>query len=152
MKAVAVALVIGVLICSAWIWARRESNPSLNAERSRIRIEKTIDARELQLWATNLLKRYSSVPEFGGFFPVTTQIPEGLDKIWKKRQPEIILRDGLKGADRYVCIAWGSGMLGRWGLAVGSTNFVLLPGMEADPSEKPPSAWKPGIYFFQHYH
>lgn len=50
----------------------------------------------------------------------------------------------------YVCISWGSGVMGSWGLWVGQTNFVFPD--HVLPSYMSYHAWKPGIYFWEDLH
>ena len=138
---------------SAYEWLRASADPYWNAQQSRRRIEKRLDPSLLQSWATNLLNQYSAQTNFGPVFYVQAPVPTGSEQIWMHRSPQVILRDGESDGERYVCLCWGSGMLGRWGLALGSPRFVLKVGMESgDPPDLAPRLWKPGIYFFQHYH
>ena len=149
----AVVLILLVIISVGIYWFSTWANPYWAAEHSRLRIEKNLDAPMLQSWAVNLLKQYSYETNFGGYYSVETPLPSGLDNIWMHRPPSIILRDGVNGGERYVCLSWGSAMLGRWGLAIGSPGFVLNDGMESyGPPDIAPMEWKPGVYFFQHYH
>lgn len=128
-----------------------KSDPHWNADQSWARIEATLNPIELQAWATNLLVKYAADPNFDGHLDVREAVPVGLKKIWKGREPTITLRNRVN-AQEWVRVEWGSGMLGRWGLAIGQPSFVLVPGMETDPSDKQPMPWKPGIYFYEHYH
>jgi len=144
-------LVVAGLLAVGHYWLRTSANPYWNAEQSRLRIEKTLRAEVLQSWATNLLQQYSGETNLGGYFSVHTTLPDGLDNIWLHRRPDVILREGVDGGERYVCLSWGSAMLGRWGLAIGSPSFVLSQ-ESGPPADMPPKVWKPGVYFYQHYH
>ena len=149
-----VALLVLVVLVSAGVyWLNTWANPYWNAEQSRLRIERTLDPDVLQSWATNLLQKYSYETNFGPCYIVDAPLPSGLGNIWMHERPDIVLRDGRNDSGRYVCLSWGSAMLGRWGLAIGPPKFVLQDGMESGgPPDWPPKPWKPGVYFFQHYH
>lgn len=122
-----------VITCGIYfvIWLRTEANPYWNAEHSRMRIEKNIDPAMLQAWATNLLRQYppseTNYVNYGGRVP----LPDGLSSVWKHGGPHVIVRNGSQGEEPYVCLGWGSAMLGSWGLAIGSPTFVLRSGMES---------------------
>jgi hypothetical protein len=146
-------LILAGLFSAGYYWLRTSADPYWNAEHSRLRIEKRLDANGLQAWAASLLKQYSSQTNFGGYYRIDAPTPSGLNDIWMHRRPYVLLRDGAQGGERYVCLSWGSAMLGRWGLAIGSPDFVLRVGMESgEPPDMPPRLWKPGVYFYQHYH
>jgi hypothetical protein len=152
-KLLIVLLILAGLTSAGVYWINTWADPYWNAEHSKLRVEKTLDAQTLQSWAVNLLKQYSYETNFGGYYSVEEPHPSGLDDIWMHQPPSIILRDGRDGGERYVCLSWGSAMLGRWGLAIGSPKFVLKDGMESfGPPDLAPVEWKPGVYFFQHYH
>ena len=93
----------------------------------------------LQSWATNLLAR---TREFTNSSSSEIPIPRELHDIWKHR-PSVFIREARAESESYVYLVWGSGVLGHWGLSIGSPRFV--------PAEWDQQGvqWQPGIYFWR---
>jgi hypothetical protein len=92
---------------------------------------------ELQAWATSLLAIYSksNVADLT-ILTVTNTPPSGFPVTVN---PDIALcNDTISGGGDYVQLLWGSPFFGRFGIRIGSTNYVC--GL--------PDKWKSGIYFF----
>ena len=132
-----VALALGAA-CVHWF------NDNLNAERMaskcQERVEAAVDATVLQSWAINLLSS-------GNNTPLNRRMPS-LESAWPREEPQVSVFG--HGGTNYVLVSWGAGTLRsdcRWGLAIGSPNFVLpqYPRWQS-------RAWKPGIYFWQDLH
>jgi hypothetical protein len=134
-----------VVVCgyAALQWFRSHLDSGSIADQCERRIEKTIDPTMLQSWATHLLQQYPpGRTNFAGPFA----LPTGLANVWEQGKPSVYLREATNGEEEYVYVFWGSGVLGHWGLSVGSPTFV---------PKNPKSGtrmWKPGIYFWRDPH
>ncbi len=124
-------------------WFRNHLDSGHIADQCEQRIERTIDPATLQSWATNLLQQY---PPGRTNYTGPFVLPVGLGDVWEQGKPSVYLREATNGEEEYVYVFWGSGVLGHWGLSVGSTTFVPM---------NPKSGtrmWKPGIYYWRDPH
>jgi hypothetical protein len=102
-------------------------------------IETRCNAEELRNWALGLLENEHA------FATNRPTAHSSLQGIWKHK-PSVEVRGAVWGnkGPGYVFIGWGSGVLGGWGLAIGSAD--LPPPRDIGDSVRP---WKPGIYFWR---
>jgi hypothetical protein len=127
---------------AAFHWYISHASSSYNADLCVRRIEQTIDPLALQSWAGDLLRQ--NVP--GDIkFENRAGLLAKLDAVWDKSHPSVYLREGNIGEENYIFVFWGSGVMGHWGLYVGSPTFVPN---DMDKCRQ----WKPGIYFWQDLH
>lgn len=142
-KAITAVICVVCLGYAAYWWFQNELNSEHIAEQCEHRIEQMVDPYALQSWATNLLH---TQPLGGTNFSGTFPAPASLQQIWKHRGPSVYIREASEGEEQYVYIFLGSGVLGHWGVSVGSPSFV-----PARPSYGS-RMWKPGIYFWRDCH
>ena len=142
---VLLAVLTVVLVCgyAAVHWFKSHLDSGHIADQCERRVEQTIDPGALQLWATNLLQQYppGRTNYVGPFI-----LPAGLSNVWAQGQPSVYLREANNGEQQYVYVFWGSGVLGHWGLSIGSPTFV--PANPGNGSR----LWKPGVYFWRDPH
>jgi hypothetical protein len=149
----ATVCILGTLVLSVGYWFRTEASSVYNAQQCETRIEQRCDPLVLQAWATNLLTApngYSNGPVQiwrDTSDPIFVELPPGLHDVWKKgRIPSVSIRDARNEEEAYIYLFWGSGMLGHWGMSIGSPTFV--PGPSGDKMRM----WKPGVYFWRDCH
>ena len=158
LKIFGVGVIAALIIGGGAYWWRSMTDYNYIADRCERKIERRCDPRVLQSWATNLIMRVSlgetnsrvdlvgkavsvDLPN-GNSMRVT--LPQGLDGIWRHR-PAVVLREARGGEEAYVLLLWGGGMLGHWGMSIGSPSFVPAQW------DRQGRQWKPGIYFWREY-
>ena len=139
-------LVLAVLVlCGAggFYFLKSTLDSQFVSRRCEKTIEQTVDPETLRSWATNLLVEY---PPNVTNIDLDSEVPESLKRIWTRGTPHVSLKPAGASEAEHVDIVWGSGVLGHWGLLIGSPNFVAI-----DPRMKK-RLWKAGIYFFEDLH
>jgi hypothetical protein len=131
-------VVIAVCACVAlgiafYVWFQHHWSSKYQAERCESKIERSCDPAVLRVWATNLLAHAS---DYSSNKP---PVHPSLVTVWH-RAPYFLVRD----REGYVLVAWGSGVLGGWGMAIGSPELKCPLGLGDSVRE-----WKPGIYFWR---
>lgn len=130
---------VGVgLVLGGCHWWRTHADSRYIASRCERRIRKSADPAELQIWAADLLLRYppASTNYVGPF-----TLPRGLDDVWSHR-PFVALLESSPTHEAHVRVLWGSGVLGHWGLWLGSTSMVAVGNCDI---------WQPGVYFWRDF-
>jgi hypothetical protein len=93
---------------------------------------------ELQSWATTLLQSYGhSNIQQSTIIMVTNKPPGGIPNASTGPRVALISGEWSGENEDYVSLGWGSGVVGGFGVYVGSTNFVCHS----------KDMWKAGIYF-----
>jgi hypothetical protein len=125
-----------------------------DADKCEQSIKQNGDPFQLQAWATNLIAQ----PDGSSNGPVWvanhdhdtfTKLPSCLYGLGisgdKQSVPSLAVMGGTDGEDPYVKLFWGGGMLGHWGMVIGSPTFVPV----FFPKTAVVKQWKPGIYFWR---
>ena len=131
-----------VTICAlfaGFYWLQNNFNSDYIAAKCEQRVKAECSPVLLQSWATNLL---AHAQDFTNSQSSAIPIPRELQGIWKHR-PSVYIREARGASDAYVYLYWGSGVLGHWGLSVGSPTFVSAQW------DQQGAQWKPGIYFWR---
>src|SRR5690349_10330568 len=103
------AVIFSFLALIYWLKANLDSH--YIAHRCERRIERGLDPDVLRVWATNLLASYPpDRTNYSGPF----QLPVGLDRIWSRGHPQVLLRARRNNEEQHVYVFWGSGVLGHW--------------------------------------
>jgi hypothetical protein len=137
-----------ILIVQIWVgvmlvlggcqWWRTHADSSYIANRCQRRIRNSADPAELQAWAEDLLRRYPpDTTNYSG--PLAP--PHGLEDVWS-HPPSVVLIASSPAHEAHVRLLWGSGVLGHWGLWLGSTNLVAAGNCER---------WQSGVYFWKDF-
>ena len=93
---------------------------------------------ELQTWAVQILEVYGhSNIEAATIIMLTNKPPAGIPTTSDRPRVAIVSGAWSGQNEDYVSFGWGSGVVGGFGVYVGSTNFVC----------RSAEMWKPGIYF-----
>jgi hypothetical protein len=144
-----------IFVLAAFVfWLRTEWDTNYIADHCEYRIERNCDPLVLQAWAAKLITApngFSNGPvrtyrhpyiETNG--PIFVDLPRGLYGVWRPENvPYLAIIGAQGGKEGFVDVVWGSGILGHWGLSIGSTTYVPAP------VHKKMRLWKPGIYFFR---
>ncbi len=138
-KILAGGLVVACVILGGFYWLQNNWNSNYIAAKCEQRIKTQCGPAVLQSWATNLV---AHAQDFTNTLSSSIPIPQGLQGIWKHR-PAVFIREAQGEAEAYVYLFWGSGVLGHWGLSVGSPTFVW---------DRQGVQWQPGIYFWRDCH
>lgn len=103
------------------------------------KVQQAFQPEALREWAAELLANDEQYQD-----RTKVPIPSGLRQIWK-RPPSVEIRGKIWGnkGPAYVWVRWGSGVLGRWGMAIGPAD--LAPPPEITNARK----WQDGIYFWR---
>lgn len=133
--------IVGVcFLALIWYW-RTHLTYAGEVSRFEAKIRREVNPTNLQAWAEGLLHRYSAsnVADVTYRVPV---LPDYIERLSTRHHSGVVV-PRPSGQDAFVRIIWGGGMLGLWGLHIGSTNFV-------DPYTES-EVWRPGIYFWRDY-
>ena len=151
-----IAAVLGIFAAIIF-WFKTEADSNYIAEHCERTVERKCDPAELQAWAVKLM----SLPVGASNGPIEVHrqvyvepnsrtyvdVPHGLYGVWKHQySPHVSIRDATEREEGYIYLGWGSGVLGHWGLAIGSSTFVPAP------SGDKMRLWKPGVYFWRDLH
>ena len=109
-------------------------------ERFAAQIKSTVNAEELQAWATNLIAKTPLKNGDTSVNPKATGIPKGLLGL-SNQEPDVWV--SRNGGDVNIVVGYGNGDLGHLGLYVGNKSFKV----ESD-QQIYVVPWQPGIYFW----
>jgi hypothetical protein len=109
-------------------------------ERFARQIASTVNAEQLQSWATNVIAKTTVQNDDTSVNPKATGIPKGLLGI-SDQEPDVWV--SRTGGNVYVVIGYGDGGLGHLGLYVGDKSFKAQSDKQIYVVP-----WQPGIYFW----
>jgi hypothetical protein len=135
-------LVVVCMLISGYYWLQNNWNSHYIAAKCEQRVKAECTPVILQSWATNLL---GHAQDFTNSESSGIPIPRELQNIWKY-QPSVFIREARGTSEAYVYLFWGSGVLGHWGLSIGSPTFA-----PAD-WDRQGVQWQPGVYFWRDCH
>ena len=138
-KIIYVILVVGCLFGFV-TWSNNTLNVGHIASKCESQVRETIDPNALQTWATNLLAAYTPGATNWGIPPYP-----GLAHIWKD-PPSVYISVAVDREESFVCVRWGGGTVGHWGIAIGRASFV------PEIPEHGSQLWIPGVYFWRNFH
>jgi len=142
------------ILAALGFWFYTEADSNYQAAQCERRVERRFKPQALQSWATNLMalpNGFSNGPvciyrhsDRETNAPIYTNLPPGLYGIWNhQNRPYVSIREARAGKEGYVYLFWGSGILGHWGMSIGSPTFV--PARTSDKMR----LWEPGVYFWR---
>jgi hypothetical protein len=145
------------ILSSIAFWFKTEADSNYIAGHCERTVERKCDPLALQVWAVKLMAvpngfsngpvEIDRQPYVKTNAPIFTDLPAGLYGVWKHQySPYVSIREARDGAEGYVYLFWGSGVLGHWGMSIGSPTFVPVP------SGDKMRLWKPGVYFWRDCH
>ena len=128
---IALALIAGLY--AGFLW---HNKPEVATARFAKQVKRNISATALRTWATNYLAAASANSTNN------LSLPDSVIRISSEQQPRPELGHSVSGV-LFLQLVFGRGFE-HWGLAVGSSDFVLYEGAERYVLE-----WEPGIYFWR---
>jgi hypothetical protein len=134
-----ITIIVLVLCVTVWGVIYTSCKPVWQFDHLERDAGKLITGLELQVWATNLLVRYTNETSLR-ISDLGTNFPSQLRRLAPKLGPHLFIHvPDDTNWPAYVQLYWGSGFLGAHGFEVGPTNFNGLRGRRA---------WQPGVYFY----
>src|ERR1041385_4014380 len=127
-------VICGILL-GGFYWLQNNCNSNYIAAKCEQKIKSRCNPLALQSWATNLV---ANSARFTNALSSSIPVSEELKQIWKHR-PSVFIREPRNDSEGYVYLAWGSGVLGHWGLSIGSPTFVPAQW------DRQGVQWQPGI-------
>ena len=145
------------ILASMAFWFKTEADSNYIAAHCERTVERKCDPLALQAWALKLMAvpngfsngpvQIEKQPYVETNAPIFAALPPGLYGVWKHQySPHVLIRDARDGEEGYIYLFWGSGMLGHWGMSIGSPTFVPAPSVDKM------RLWKPGVYFWRDCH
>jgi hypothetical protein len=151
------AFAVVCILATIGFWFKTEADSNYIATYCERAIERNCDPLALQAWAVKVATlpngfsdgpvRIHQQPYVETNAPIFAALPHGLYGVWKHQySPHVSVVEPTGGGERFVYLFWGSGVLGHWGMTIGSPAFV------APPSGDKMRLWKPGVYFWRDCH
>ena len=145
------------ILASIAFWFKTEADSNYIATHCERTVERKCDPLALQEWAVKLMAapngfsngpvRIHQEPYVETNAPIYAALPPGLYGVWKHQySPHVSTVVPTGGGEPSVYLFWGSGVLGHWGMSIGSPTFV--PAQSGDKMR----LWKPGVYFWRDCH